>query len=195
MNLKRCAWPTNDPLMIEYHDHEWGVPLHDDRKFFEFIVLDSFQAGLSWATILRKRENFRTAFDDFNPALIAGYQAEKINELLNNAGIIRNRAKINATVKNARAFLEVQKEFGTFDRYIWQFVGGKPIVNRWKSITELPAKSPEAEIMSRDLIGRGFSFVGPTTCYAFMQAAGLVNDHEVGCFRYDEINRMQSLRT
>jgi len=195
MNLKRCAWPTNDPLMIEYHDHEWGVPLHDDRKFFEFIVLDSFQAGLSWATILRKRENFRTAFDDFNPALIAGYQAEKINELLNNAGIIRNRAKINATVKNARAFLEVQKEFGTFDRYIWQFVGGKPIVNRWKSITELPAKSLEAEIMSRDLIGRGFSFVGPTTCYAFMQAAGLVNDHEVGCFRYDEINRMQSLRT
>ena len=195
MNLKRCAWPTNDPLMIEYHDHEWGVPLHDDRKFFEFIVLDSFQAGLSWATILRKRENFRTAFDNFNPALIAGYQAEKINELLNNAGIIRNRAKINATVKNARAFLEVQKEFGTFDRYIWQFVGGKPIVNRWKSITELPAKSLEAEIMSRDLIGRGFSFVGPTTCYAFMQAAGLVNDHEVGCFRYDEINRMQSLRT
>lgn len=195
MNLKRCAWPTNDPLMIEYHDHEWGVPLHDDRKFFEFIVLDSFQAGLSWATILRKRENFRTAFDDFNPALIAGYQAEKINELLNNAGIIRNRAKINATVKNARAFLEVQKEFGTFDRYIWQFVGGKPIVNRWKSITELPAKSPEAEIMSRDLISRGFSFVGPTTCYAFMQAAGLVNDHEVGCFRYDEINRMQSLET
>ena len=195
MNLKRCAWPTNDPLMIEYHDHEWGVPLHDDRKFFEFIVLDSFQAGLSWATILRKRENFRTAFDDFNPALIAGYQAEKINELLNNAGIIRNRAKINATVKNARAFLEIQKEFGTFDRYIWQFVGGKPIVNQWKSIAELPAKSPEAEIMSRDLIGRGFSFVGPTTCYAFMQAAGLVNDHEVGCFRYDEINRMQSLRT
>jgi len=191
MNLKRCTWPKDDPLMIEYHDREWGVPLHDDRKFFEFIVLDSFQAGLSWVTILRKRENFRTAFDDFNPVLIAGYQAEKIIELLNNSGIIRNRAKINATVKNARAFLEIQKAFGTFDRYIWQFVGGKPIINRWKSTTELPAKSPEAEGMSRDLITRGFSFVGPTTCYAFMQAAGLVNDHEVGCFRYDEINSMK----
>jgi DNA-3-methyladenine glycosylase I len=190
MSLKRCAWPTNDPLMIEYHDREWGVPLHDDRKFFEFIVLDSFQAGLSWATILRKRENFRAAFDDFNPVLIAGYRAEKVDELLNNPGIIRNRAKINATVKNARAFLEIQKAFGAFDRYIWQFVGGKPIINHWKSIAELPVKTPEAEMMSRDLIGKGFSFVGPTTCYAFMQAAGLVNDHEVGCFRYDEINRM-----
>jgi DNA-3-methyladenine glycosylase I len=191
MSLKRCAWPTNDPLMIEYHDCEWGVPLHDDRKFFEFIVLDSFQAGLSWATILRKRENFRLAFDAFDPALIAEYQVEKINELLSNPGIIRNRAKINATVKNARAFLEIQKEFGTFDRYIWRFVGNKPIVNRWRSIAELPAKSPEAEIMSRDLISRDFSFVGPTTCYAFMQAAGLVNDHEIGCFRYDKINRMR----
>jgi DNA-3-methyladenine glycosylase I len=191
MSLKRCAWPTNDPLMIEYHDCEWGVPLHDDRKFFEFIVLDSFQAGLSWATILRKRENFRLAFDAFDPALIAEYQVEKINDLLNNPGIIRNRAKINATVKNARAFLEIQKEFGTFDRYIWRFVSNKPIVNRWRSIAELPAKSPEAEIMSRDLISRDFSFVGPTTCYAFMQAAGLVNDHEIGCFRYDKINRMR----
>jgi DNA-3-methyladenine glycosylase I len=191
MSLKRCAWPTNDPLMIEYHDCEWGVPLHDDRKFFEFIVLDSFQAGLSWATILRKRENFRLAFDAFDPALIAEYQVEKINDLLNNPGIIRNRAKINATVKNARAFLEIQKEFGTFDRYIWRFVSNKPIVNRWRSIAELPAKSPEAEIMSRDLIGRGFGFVGTTTCYAFMQAAGLVNDHEIGCFRYNEINSMK----
>jgi DNA-3-methyladenine glycosylase I len=191
MSLKRCAWPTNDPLMIEYHDCEWGVPLHDDRKFFEFIVLDSFQAGLSWATILRKRENFRLAFDAFDPALIAEYQVEKINELLSNPGIIRNRAKINATVKNARAFLEIQKEFGTFDRYIWRFVSNKPIVNRWRSIAELPAKSPEAEIMSRDLISRDFSFVGPTTCYAFMQAAGLVNDHEIGCFRYNEINSMK----
>jgi DNA-3-methyladenine glycosylase I len=155
MSLKRCAWPTNDPLMIEYHDREWGVPLHDDRKFFEFIVLDSFQAGLSWATILRKRKNFRAAFDDFNPVLIAGYRAEKVDELLNNPGIIRNRAKINATVKNARAFLEIQKAFGAFDRYIWQFVGGKPIINHWKSIAELPVKTSEAEIMSRDLIGKG----------------------------------------
>jgi len=186
----RCAWPANDPLMIKYHDTEWGVPVHDDRKLFEFLVLDAFQAGLSWSTILKKRENFRKAFDNFDPQRIAQYDAKKIGKLLNDAGIIRNKAKVNATVKNARAFLEVQKEFGTYDAYIWQFVGGKPIINKWKSMAELPAKSGEAEVMSGDLKKRGFSFVGPTICYAFMQAAGMVNDHVVDCFRYDEINSL-----
>lgn len=187
MENNRCAWPANDPLMIEYHDTEWGVPVHDDRKLFEFLALDAFQAGLSWSTILKKRENFRKAFDNFDPQRIAQYDAKKIGKLLNDAGIIRNKAKVNATVKNARAFLEVQKEFGTYDAYIWQFVGGKPIINKWKSMAELPAKSGEAEVMSGDLKKRGFSFVGPTICYAFMQAAGMVNDHVVDCFRYSEL--------
>ncbi|MBU4446154.1 DNA-3-methyladenine glycosylase I [bacterium] len=187
MENNRCAWPANDPLMIEYHDTEWGVPVHDDRKLFEFLVLDAFQAGLSWSTILKKRENFRKAFDNFDPQRIAQYDAKKIGKLLNDAGIIRNKAKVDATVKNARAFLEVQKEFGTYDAYIWQFVGGKPIINKWKSMAELPAKSGEAEVMSGDLKKRGFSFVEPTICYAFMQAAGMVNDHEVGCYRYSEL--------
>jgi DNA-3-methyladenine glycosylase I len=191
MDKPRCAWPANDKLMIAYHDHEWGVPVHDDRKIFEFMVLDAFQAGLSWSTILKKRENFRAAFDHFEPAKIARYDQNKIDELLQNAGIIRNKAKINATVKNAKAFLEIQKEFGTFDRYIWQFVGGKPIINKWKTLAEIPAKSAEAEAMSADLKKRGFSFVGPTICYAFMQAAGMVNDHETGCFRYHEINAIR----
>ncbi|MCK4715496.1 MAG: DNA-3-methyladenine glycosylase I [Candidatus Marinimicrobia bacterium] len=190
MKKNRCAWPANDPLMIEYHDTEWGVPVHDDRKLFEFLVLDAFQAGLSWSTILKKRENFRKAFDNFDPGRIAQYNAKKICELLNDASIIRNRAKVNATVKNAKAFLEVQNEFRTFDKYIWQFVGGKPIINKWKSMAELPAKSGEAEAISGDLKNRGFSFVGPTICYAFMQAAGMVNDHVVDCFRYDEINSL-----
>jgi DNA-3-methyladenine glycosylase I len=186
----RCAWTGTDALMIEYHDKEWGVPLHADRKLFEFLVLDAFQAGLSWSTILKKRENFRTALDNFDPVRIANYKQTKIDELLQDAGIIRNKAKINATVKNARAFLEVQKEFGTFDKYIWQFVGYRPIVNKWKNIAEIPAKSAIAETMSADLKKRGFSFVGPTICYAFMQAAGMVNDHEVSCFRYEEINQL-----
>jgi len=189
MNKNRCAWPANDQLMIEYHDKEWGVPVHDDRKLFEFMVLDAFQAGLSWSTILKKRENFRKAFDNFEPKIIAEYNQEKIDKLLQDAGIIRNKAKIHATVKNARAFLDIQKEYGTFDQYIWQFVGGKPIINKWKTMAEIPAKSPEAEAMSADLKKRGFSFVGPTICYAFMQAAGMVNDHEVGCFRYNELTR------
>ncbi|MBN2601815.1 MAG: DNA-3-methyladenine glycosylase I [Candidatus Marinimicrobia bacterium] len=188
MKKQRCAWPTNDQLMIEYHDKEWGVPVHDDRKLFEFMVLDAFQAGLSWSTILKKRENFRNAFDNFQPEIIAGYGQEKIDTLLQDAGIIRNKAKVNATVKNAKAFLAVQKEFGTFDQFIWQFVGNHPIVNKWKTMAEIPAKSPEAEAMSADLKKRGFGFVGPTICYAFMQAAGMVNDHEVGCFRYNEVN-------
>lgn len=188
MKKQRCAWPTNDQLMIEYHDKEWGVPVHDDRKLFEFMVLDAFQAGLSWSTILKKRENFRNAFDNFQPEIIAGYGQEKIDTLLQDAGIIRNKAKVNATVKNAKAFLAVQKEFGTFDQFIWQFVGNHPIVNKWKTMAEIPAKSPEAEAMSADLKKRGFGFVGSTICYAFMQAAGMVNDHEVGCFRYNEVN-------
>lgn len=191
MTKQRCAWTGTDPLMIEYHDHEWGVPVHNDRKIFEFMVLDAFQAGLSWATILHKRENFRAALDNFDPEKIARYDDKKIAELVQNAGIIRNRAKIRATVKNARAFLQVQTEFGTFDQYIWQFVGHQPKVNHWKTAAEIPATSPAAEAMSADLKKRGFSFVGPTICYAFMQAAGMVNDHEVGCFRYAEINLMK----
>lgn len=190
MEDNRCAWPANDSLMIEYHDTEWGVPVHDDRKLFEFLVLDAFQAGLSWSTILKKRENFRKAFDNFEPERIAQYGAAKIAELMSNAEIIRNKAKVNATVKNALAFQEVQKEFGTFDAYIWQFTGGSPIINKWKNMAEIPAKTAAAVAMSNDLKKRGFSFVGPTICYAFMQAAGMVNDHVIDCFRYAEINSL-----
>lgn len=183
-NLPRCAWPS-DPLMIKYHDEEWGVPLHDDRKLFEFMVLDAFQAGLSWKTILNKRENFRKAFDGFDPTIIASYDETKYESLLVDAGIIRNRAKIRATISNAQAFLKVQKEFGTFDSYIWTFTGGKPVVNHWKSLSELPARTELSDKMSKDLTKRGFKFVGSTICYAFMQAAGMVNDHVVDCFRYN----------
>lgn len=181
--LPRCTWPT-DPLMQKYHDEEWGVPVHDDRKLFEFMVLDAFQAGLSWKTVLHKRENFRKAFNGFDPATIATYDEAKYLELLNDPGIIRNRAKIRATIENAKAFLAVQKEFGTFDRYIWSFVSYHPVVNSWTSLSELPAKTGLSDVMSKDLIRRGFKFVGSTICYAFMQAAGLVNDHVVGCFRH-----------
>ena len=184
--LPRCAWPADDPLMQRYHDEEWGVPLHDDRKLFEFMVLDAFQAGLSWKTVLHKRENFRKAFDNFDPAIIASYDEAKYESLLADAGIIRNRAKIRATISNAQLFLEVQKEFGTFDSYIWSFTGHKPIVNAWKSLSDLPAKTDLSDKMSKDLSGRGFKFVGSTICYAFMQAAGMVNDHVVGCFRYND---------
>jgi DNA-3-methyladenine glycosylase I len=186
-NLPRCAWPS-DPLMIKYHNEEWGVPLHDDRKLFEFMVLDAFQAGLSWKTILNKRENFRKVFDNFDPEIIALYDEDKYNSLLADAGIIRNRAKIRATISNARHFLSVQKEFGTFDNYIWSFVGHKPIINSWKSLSELPAKTEVSDRMSKDLTKRGFKFVGSTICYAFMQAAGMVNDHVISCFRYSEID-------
>lgn len=182
-----CSWPSNDPLMQKYHDEEWGVPVHDDRKLFEFMVLDAFQAGLSWKTILNKRENFRKAFDNFDPVKIAGYDEAKYEALLLDAGIIRNRAKIRATISNAELFLKVQKEFGTFDKYIWSFTGGKPIVNRWKSLAEIPAKSEESDKMSKDLAKRGFKFVGSTICYAFMQAAGMVNDHIIDCFRYNDL--------
>lgn len=180
-----------DPLMLAYHDTEWGVPLHDDRKLFEFITLDAFQAGLSWSTVIRKRAAFEKVFEGFEPLKIAGYNDKKIQSLLNDAGIIRNKAKINAAVTNARAFLAVQKEFGTFDKYIWRFVDGKPIVNRWNSMKELPAKTPLAETMSKEMITRGFRFVGPTICYAFMQAAGLVNDHSITCFRHKELAKLR----
>jgi DNA-3-methyladenine glycosylase I len=186
----RCPWPSDNPLMIAYHDTEWGVPVHDDRKWFEFIVLDMFQAGLSWSTILNKRENFRKAFDNFEPEKIARYNQGKVAKLLNDAGIIRNRLKIAATITNAKAFLAVQKEFGSFDNYIWKFVDGKPRQNRWKTLRQIPAKTAQSDAMSKELKGRGFSFVGSTICYAFMQAAGMVNDHTVTCYRHGEIERM-----
>ena len=181
-----CAWPGENKLMIEYHDTEWGVPAHDDRKLFELLLLDNAQAGLSWQTILNKRENYRKAFDNFDPAKIARYNKRKITSLLNNPGIVRNRLKVQSAVTNAQAFLDIQAEFGSFDTYIWQFVNGSPIRNRWKSLKDIPATSPESDAMSKDLKKRGFKFVGLTICYAFMQSAGLVNDHLVSCFRYSE---------
>jgi DNA-3-methyladenine glycosylase I len=175
--------------MIRYHDTEWGVPLHDDRKLFEFLVLDAFQAGLSWAIVLKKRDAFRKAFDNFDPRKVAKYDDRRVKVLLADAGIIRNRMKIEATVANARAFLAVQREFGSFDRYIWQFTGGKVKKSRWRTLRQLPARSEESDAMSKDLKKRGFRFVGSTICYAFMQAAGMVNDHLLGCFRYREVGR------
>jgi DNA-3-methyladenine glycosylase I len=176
-----CEWPTKDPLMMRYHDEEWGVPLHDDQKIFEFLLLDAFQAGLSWKTILHKRENFRKAFDGFDVKRIAEYGEKDFNRLMADAGIIRNKAKINGTILNARCFLEVQKEFGTFDKYIWQFTGWRTIDNELNSLASMKASSPESDAMSKDLKSRGFKFVGTTICYAFMQAAGMVNDHLSGC--------------
>jgi DNA-3-methyladenine glycosylase I len=180
-NSGDCNWPSEDKLMREYHDNEWGVPLHDDRKIFEFMVLDAFQAGLSWRTVLYKRENFRKAFDNFEMEKIALYNEEKIQMLMQDASIIRNQAKIRGTVINAQLFLKVQEEFGTFDNYIWQFTGGKTIDNRPKTNADIPAKSPESDSMSKDLQKRGFKFVGSTICYAFMQASGMVNDHFISC--------------
>lgn len=182
----RCGWAKND-LAIRYHDAEWGVPQHDDRKLFEFLILEAAQAGLSWDTILRKRENYRRAFDDFNAERIAGYDAEKCAELLSDEGIVRNRLKIASTVQNARAFLKIQEEFGSFDAYIWEFVGGAPVKNSWKDLSEVPARTEISDRMSRDLKKRGFNFVGSTIMYAFMQACGLTNDHLVSCFRHDEV--------
>ena len=175
--------------MVAYHDNEWGVPLHDDRKLFEFLVLDGFQAGLSWRTILNKRENFRTAFDGFDAERIARYRKPKIERLLKDAGIVRNRMKVEATLANAKAFLKAQEEHGSFDSYIWQFVNGTPKQNRWRSLKQIPASTAESDRMSKDLKDRGFKFVGATICYAFMQAAGMVNDHLVTCFRYDQLKR------
>ncbi|HLF18872.1 MAG TPA: DNA-3-methyladenine glycosylase I [Candidatus Omnitrophota bacterium] len=187
-NKPRCSWPTvGDELYVRYHDDEWGVPVYDDRKIFEFLVLESAQAGLSWRTVLYKRENYRKAFAGFDPKKIACFTGTHVRKLLGNAGIIRNRAKIEAAINNAKRFLEVQKEFGTFAKYIWGFVGGKPIVNRWKSLKELPVLTPEAEALAKDLKKRGFKFLGPTVIYAHMQATGMVNDHTVDCFRYREV--------
>lgn len=186
----RCEWSGADLLYIHYHDTEWGVPLHDDQKLFEFLVLEGAQAGLSWLTILRKRENYRKAFDGFDPQRVARYNELKIEKLLNDAGIVRNRLKVQAAIQNARAFLTVQAEFGTFDEYMWRFVEGKPIVNRWKTLSEIPAKTPVSEMISQDLIQRGFRFVGPTIVYAHMQATGLVNDHVVSCFRHKELGNI-----
>lgn len=182
--LCRCAWvDLSKPDYVAYHDDEWGVPVYDDRKLFEFIVLESAQAGLSWYTILRKRENYRQAFDQFDPAKIARYDAAKVAELLSNAGIIRNRLKVLATIHNAQRFLAVQAEFGSFAAYVWQFVGGKPIVNRWNSVAEYPTTTPASDALSKDLQQRGFKFMGSTVCYAYMQAMGMVNDHTRDCFR------------
>ena len=186
-----CSWPGNNPLMIAYHDKEWGIPLHDDMKIFEFLILDAFQAGLSWSIVLKKREGFREAFDYFDYKKIARYKEDKIQQLLKDEGIIRNQLKIRATVNNAQRFLEVRKEFRTFDKYIWQFTGNKPIVNKWNQLNQLPAKSTESDAMSKDLQKRGFKFVGSTICYAFMQAAGMVNDHLVDCYRYKELKKLK----
>jgi len=183
----RCAWAGTDPLYVAYHDQEWGVPLHDDRLLFEFLILDGMQAGLSWAIILKKRDNFRRLFDNFDPSLVAAYDDAKVAALLSDPGIVRNRLKIAAAIQNARAFLDIQKEYGNFDAYIWQFVGGQTKKNAWKGLADIPARAPESDAMSKDLARRGFKFVGSTICYAFMQAAGMVNDHTVDCFRYSQV--------
>ncbi len=185
--LIRCGWAGTDELYIEYHDKEWGAPLHDERRLFEMLILEGAQAGLSWSTILHKRAAFRQAFDNFDPEKVARYGEKKVAELLSNAGIIRNKAKINAAIGNAKAFLKIQEELGSFDTYIWQFVGGKPLPNRWKSLKQIPAETKQSQAMSKDLKARGFRFVGPTICYAFMQATGMVNDHVVDCFRSKQV--------
>lgn len=188
--VKRCGWAgLEDPLYMAYHDREWGVPVHDDRIMFEFLVLEGAQAGLSWGTILRKRENFRRAFDGFDPEKVSHYDKAKVARLLKDSGIIRNRLKINSAVHNAKAFLDVQGEFGSFDSYVWRFVQGRTKVNRWRTLKEIPATTSESEAMSRDLLHRGFRFVGPTICYAHMQATGMVNDHVITCFRHRELAR------
>lgn len=187
MNKHRCGWCLGDPLYEAYHDTEWGVPVKDDLTFFEFLVLETFQAGLSWITVLRKREHFRKVFDQFDYKKIANYDSYKIQELLQDPGIIRNKLKVNAAVSNAKVFMEVQKEFGSFSTYIWSFVNGEPIVNRWENYKDAPATTPLSDTISKDLKKRGFKFVGSTVVYAFMQATGIVNDHEVGCFRYEEV--------
>jgi len=187
--IRRCDWATlsDNPLMIEYHDKEWGVPVHDDRTLFEFLVLEGAQAGLTWQTVLNKRENYRKAFDKFDPAKIARYNSKDVKQLLKDPGIIRNRLKIDATITNAEQFLKIWKEFGSFDKYVWRFVGGSPIRHRFNSLSQIPATTKESETMSKELRGRSFRFVGPTICYAFMQAVGMVNDHSTKCFRYDMV--------
>jgi DNA-3-methyladenine glycosylase I len=184
---KRCPWAGTDPLLLRYHDEEWGVPVHDDRRLFEFLVLEGAQAGLSWITILRKRVNYRRAFARFDPRKVAAFGAREIRHLLANPGIVRNRLKLGAAIDNARAFRVIQQEAGSFDAFVWQLSGGKPIRNRWRTAAQVPAKTAEAEALSRELVRRGFRFVGPTICYAFMQAVGMVNDHLVDCYRHREI--------
>lgn len=187
----RCSWCLGFDQYIQYHDREWGVPVHDDRVHFEFLILEGAQAGLSWSMILKKREGYRKSFADFDPAKVARFTSSKIEKLLQNPGIVRNKLKVNAAVNNAKRFLEVQKEFGSFDHYIWRFVNGKPIVNSWRSMKKVPATSRESDALSKDLIQRGFKFVGSTVIYAHMQACGLVNDHMVDCFRYQEVKKMR----
>ena len=187
--MTRCPWAGSDPLYLRYHDEEWGVPVHDDRHFFEMLVLEGAQAGLAWITILRKREGYRDAFDGFDPAAVARYDARRVEALLANPAIVRNRLKVQSAVGNARAFLRVQDEHGSFDRYVWRFVDGRPRQNRWRTMADVPAETAESRAMSRDLKRRGFRFVGPTICYAFMQATGLVNDHLVDCFRRGHLAR------
>ena len=189
--MKRCDWAESKPLDMAYHDAEWGVPVHDDRLLFEMLILEGAQAGLSWSTILNKRAGYREAFDDFEARKIAAYSARRIEKLLGNPGIVRHRLKIAATVENAKRFLAVQDEFGSFDTFIWSFVGGKPLNNQWTSSTDVPSSSVESSAMSRQLKKRGFKFVGSTTCYAYMQAVGMVNDHLTSCFRYSEVKRLQ----
>jgi DNA-3-methyladenine glycosylase I len=191
--MHRCPWAKTE-MYVQYHDAEWGVPVHDDRLLFEFLVLEGAQAGLSWETILNKRANYRAAFDQFDPAVVAGYGRKKCLSLLADAGIVRNRLKIEAAIQNAKMFLAVQDEFGAFDEYIWGFVGGEPKQNAWKSIQGVPARTPESDAMSKDLKRRGFKFVGSTICYAFMQAVGMVNDHLVGCFRHGELRQAAGKR-
>lgn len=188
MSIKRCSWPRDNRLMIEYHDREWGVPLHDDRRLFEFLLLEGAQAGLAWETVLKKRENYRAALSRFNPSRIARYTRKDEKRLLANSGIIRNRLKVRSAIINAKKFLDIQTEFGSFDAYIWQFVGGKPIKHKFMSLAEIPATTKESDAMSTGLRKRGFTFVGSTICYAFMQAVGMVNDHTVDCFRYRELS-------
>ena len=184
---QRCQWCQGHDIYVAYHDEEWGVPVHDDRTLFEMVVLDGAQAGLSWLTILKKRDNYRAAFDNFDPGKVAKYSPRKIEQLLQNPGIVRNRLKVESAVRNARAFLEIQAEFGSFDTYLWRFVEGAPIQNAWTSMAQIPARTKESDTVSEDLKKRGFNFVGSTICYAFMQAAGLVNDHVVDCFRYAQL--------
>jgi DNA-3-methyladenine glycosylase I len=189
--LTRCPWAEQDPLDRRYHDQEWGVPLHDDRKLFEFLILEGAQAGLSWHLVLSRREEYRKEFQGFDPAKVAQFQPQKIVKLLDKSGLIRNRRKLESAVQNAQAFLKIQEEFGSFDKFIWQFVDGKPVQNAWRKMEEVPAQTARSQAMSKELKKRGFNFVGPTICYAFMQAVGMVNDHLTSCFRYDQVSEMR----
>lgn len=187
--IKRCGWAQGSEIEHDYHDREWGVPVHDDRLLFEFLILEGAQAGLSWITILKKRDNYRIAFDNFDYAKVARYNKRKVESLLKNPGIIRNRLKVESTISNAKALIDVQQEFGSFDAYLWQFVDNKPLINRWRKLQDIPATTDVSDRMSKDLKKRGFRFVGPTICYAFMQAVGMVNDHTTDCFRYKEVSK------